>query len=504
MNKKKTDYQKTIVPYNATGIGFPASLPLNKIFMKFLKHYQPTVTNSITHYTETRDFSIDFDKNEIEDGKLKMALHMGELEDRKVNYGRTYDYLAKMGATQVYVNLDNGDVVRTNLFDVRFPKGSTIIVKYKPIQEGKDEDDIPEMIETVDTNDYAEWRASRNIKVIDMTYKYPPRNPYIRIDISITVARYLLDIRSRYGFVLDAVVHNTTNQYLPQVYNYLSVRRKEKEIEVPYSVVRKNIFGVDIPEINVEKYKIFAHFCKHCLDPVRKEMKQMFDDGTCDICFDYKVNRERGLKIGAPKSITFIVTYDNLKERLAPERYRIVEMMNRQLKISMNAAMELINDIHIMQLPLIEQKVIDLQQYCRENKSSIKNVGSYCYKSMQDFIRDLKRTNVRENKTEEVLDRQWDDLIFFKEQDLKREEEKLTNEQLWKQVQDIMFQEYPAYDGITRDMQFEFLKEQLLLKIPTAAFEYMKRNKTELMPYVNKFINTMKDHFKQEPTLTIK
>lgn len=503
MNKK--EYTTTIVPYNATGIGFPASLPLNKIFMAFLKKNQDALTSEISLYKETNQINLKFKDGDIIDGKFHLNLHMAEVEDRKENYGRTYDALAKTGAIQVYVKMENGDVIRTNLFDICFSKGSMITVRYIPyiVDDNGRRKEGEEMIENVEPADFEEWKAVRDIRIIELTYKYPPRNPHIRVGISLTVARYLLDIRNRYGMVLDGVVHNTRNAYLPQVYNYLSVRRMEKEIEVPYNVVRQSIFGVEIPELKVDKYSSYGQFRVYCLEPVRREMKRMFDAGTCDIYFDYEAKREHNLKIGVPKSIIFKVTYDNHMDNLTPEKIRLAELMNQKLNISLTSAKELIKEIHPLQLSIIEDKITELYQYCVKNKN-IKHIGSYCFKAMQEFVQDLKRRNIRENKTEEVLDNQLADIIFLKEQDIKRQDESIRRAELWQEIIAYINQKYPNQNGITKDVDIEFLDDQIYLKFPSAAVQYMTRYLNDMRPYIQSFISKVNEKFQVEPKLVSK
>lgn len=500
MNKK--EYTTTIVPYNATGIGFPASLPLNKIFMAFLKKNQDTLTSEISLYKETNQINLKFKDADILDGKFHLSLHMAEVEDRKENYGRTYDALAKTGAIQVYVKMENGDVIRTNLFDICFSKGSMITVRYVPyiVDKNGKRKEGEEMVENVEPGVFEEWKAVRDIRIIDMTYKYPPRNPHIRVGISLTVARYLLDIRNRYGLVLNGVVHNTKNPYLPQVYNYLSVRRMEKKIEVPYTVVRQNIFGVEIPELNVQKYSSYGQFRAYCLEPVRREMKRMFEEGTCDIYFEYTEKREHNLKIGVPKSIIFTVTYENQLESLSPEKNRLAELMNQKLSINISSAKELIKEIHPLQLSIIEDKIAELHQYCIKNKS-IKSVGSYCFKAMQEYVRELKRRNIRENKTEEVLDSQLADIIFLKEQDIKRQDESIRRAELWKETTSFLIQQYPIHEGITKNIDIEFVDKDIYLKFPRAAVDYMERHLTEMRPYIQSLTSMVTEKFNVKPTL---
>lgn len=125
-------------------------------------------------------------------------------------------------------------------------------------------------------------------------YEYSAKNKTFTVYLSPIMVPYLIEQKKNFTQFNAIVAMQFSGKYTERFYELCNQyrRRKEKTFFLEVDEI-KRMFRLE------NGYSRFNDFCKRVIDPAKEEMKSAFDNGSCDLWFDYYTKEDEKTASGA-------------------------------------------------------------------------------------------------------------------------------------------------------------------------------------------------------------
>lgn len=133
----------------------------------------------------------------------------------------------------------------------------------------------------------------------------------IRIDMNASVAEQIFNTSGAYVEHLEGIVRLCRSPRTPRLYIYLAAWKRQQMCTLNYLAL-KEFLGVltynrDRTKVVSDKCGTWAVFHRDVLDPAKREMKKLADQGKVEFYFDYDAVYHNGRKRGNPDCVRFML-----------------------------------------------------------------------------------------------------------------------------------------------------------------------------------------------------
>ncbi len=215
------------------------------------------------------------------------------------------------------------------------------------LSKGKIPFEVPLIALGVKTKEYASVHEScKALTKLDMTYTYTDketgerrtrssviftdvdvptyttttgqqrRRGIIKIEMNASVAEQIFNTSSAYVEHLEGIVKLCRSPRTPRLYVYLSAWKKQRMCTFNYLALKEFLgivkYSKDRQKIVEDKCKTWAVFHRDVLDPAKKELKRLADQGKVEFFFDYDPVYHNGRTRGNPDSVRFTLFPGNI------------------------------------------------------------------------------------------------------------------------------------------------------------------------------------------------
>lgn len=280
MAEKKAKDSTPIVETNAQGMTITSYTQYeNKLLLGIIANCQRDIRSAITQQTNDKTYNPAFTAEEIASTRRIVRIPLSKLEPRTGHRARAKHALLDMPGRQIHVPYEGkGKCIKyasfTRLFDVDFEmKGHRIIVV---------------------------------------------------LTFPIEVLRYLLSIDLGYHYIdpstLFVFTHNCTRQMMRIYKSYFALGKT--------TIDAKRLAAIMSPKI---QFATFNDIKNEVLQPAKMEMDIAYQNGLCDIHFDFSRKTDADGVAGAQKQQLVFTFYTRQDETLSPDRQ--AELENCQAKV---------------------------------------------------------------------------------------------------------------------------------------------------------------------------
>lgn len=215
-----------------------------------------------------------FTKEELSHGKITFEVPLNSLGVKTKEYASVHESckaLTKLDMTYTYTDLASGE---------RRTKTSVIFTDV----------DVPTY-----TTSTGQQRRVGNIK----------------IDMNASVAEQIFNTSSAYVEHLEGIVKLCRSPRTPRLYVYLSAWKQQRYCTFNYLALKEFLgivtYSKDRQKILQDKCTTWAVFHRDVLDPAKRELKRLADQGKVDFSFDYEPVYHNGRTRGNPDSVRFML-----------------------------------------------------------------------------------------------------------------------------------------------------------------------------------------------------
>ncbi len=131
----------------------------------------------------------------------------------------------------------------------------------------------------------------------------------IKIDMNASVAEQIFNTSSAYVEHLEGIVKLCRSPRTPRLYVYLSAWKQQRVCTFNYLALKEFLgivtYSKDRQRIVQDKCKTWAVFHRDVLDPAKRELQKLADQGKVDFSFDYDPVYHNGRTRGNPDSVRF-------------------------------------------------------------------------------------------------------------------------------------------------------------------------------------------------------
>lgn len=301
------------------------------------------------------------------------------------------------------------------------------------------------------------------------TYRYANRTPKFEVIFSKAVADYIFDPTSRIYDFLDETALMIAEKYPKRLYMYLSNYKKiEGGLTVNYWTFRHDIGLMDKPVEGEGEPEIqYAHyydFNKRVLRPSQKKLVELAEKELSDFWFEYEPIYKGSRKAKNPDQLHFTFHLTGVGESIEKEHRSTREMLNLRIRLieefnqTPAQANKIMGGIDVAQAELVSEKLDSLARYFEEKGSTIKDKRSYTNKSLTDFISALKNDIEKQDKKEEPVKENANQVL-----DANSDNKEMVNEKI----------EIPILSDAAVANWAEFM-DQLRAHLESTRFEFWK------------------------------
>ncbi len=214
-----------------------------------------------------------FTKEELSHGKITFEVPLSSLGVKTKEYASVHESckaLTKLDTTYTYID-DNGE------------KRTRTSVIFTDV-------DVPTYVTTT-----GQTRRVGNIK----------------IDMNASVAEQIFNTSGAYVEHLEGIVRLCRSPRTPRLYIYLAAWKRQQMCTLNYLALKEFLgvltYSKDRNKVLVDKCKTWAVFHRDVLDPAKREMKKLADQGKVEFYFDYDPVYHNGRKRGNPDCVRFLI-----------------------------------------------------------------------------------------------------------------------------------------------------------------------------------------------------
>ncbi len=135
------------------------------------------------------------------------------------------------------------------------------------------------------------------------------RSGMIKIDMNASVAEQIFNKSGAYVEHLEGIVRLCRSPRTPRLYIYLSAWKHQRFCTLNYLALKEFlgvlVYNRERSKIIRDKCKTWAVFHRDVLDPAKKEMRRLADQGKVEFYFDYDPVYHNGRKRGNPDCVRF-------------------------------------------------------------------------------------------------------------------------------------------------------------------------------------------------------
>lgn len=133
----------------------------------------------------------------------------------------------------------------------------------------------------------------------------------IKIDMNASVAELIFNKSGQYVEHLEGIVRLCRSPRTPRLYIYLSAWKNKQTCTLNYLALKEFlgvlVYSKDRSKITQDKCSTWAVFHRDVLDPAKREMKRLADQGKVEFYFDYDPVYHNGRKRGNPDCVRFLL-----------------------------------------------------------------------------------------------------------------------------------------------------------------------------------------------------
>lgn len=133
----------------------------------------------------------------------------------------------------------------------------------------------------------------------------------IKIDMNASVAEQIFNTSSAYVEHLEGIVKLCRSPRTPRLYVYLSAWKQQRICTFNYLALKEFLgivtYSKDRQKILQDKCSTWAVFHRDVLDPAKRELKRLSDQGKVDFSFEYEPVYHNGRTRGNPDSVRFML-----------------------------------------------------------------------------------------------------------------------------------------------------------------------------------------------------
>jgi len=223
--------------------------------------------------------------------------------------------------------------------------------------------------------------------------KHKKKSGIIELEVSKEILPYLVNLAQNYTAYSLNVALSLKSEYSQRFYELCSQWKNAGGFKKDLEDLKK-IFELE------DKYKLYAHFKSRVLEPAKKELKELFKKGECDLYFNYsEIKQGRKITTVSFKIIVGEQRHEDIKEIyyfVAKELYNLFEVI---VKPKNKEFIDLcLNKLHLNpeQLNHIKNKL----NYCNQMQFPLEVKVPYIRSILNDDIMkdDLQEFNLKKEK----------------------------------------------------------------------------------------------------------
>lgn len=227
-------------------------------------------------------------------------------------------------------------------------------------------------------------------KLTNLCDAYIPEGKYqknVIIHIDSDVADRILNFEFGFHRLGKEIVLNCHNKYTQRIYMFISSWKDKGGTSISTLEFRKMLRLEN-------KYPNFRQFHQRVLSPAMEELESLAKDGYSDCYFVYHKIYAGKKKTGEPTQLQFIVLKSpsiaekEQAEYVETRRKQLYDLLVRHYVQSPQKATQLCSLLTEQNSKNIFVKLSSLYEYIKVNSSSIKNVSTYVYTAVKNYLTD--------------------------------------------------------------------------------------------------------------------
>jgi plasmid replication initiation protein len=231
-------------------------------------------------------------------------------------------YLIIREVRKRYIETDTGD---KNLFD-------NLVLYFKPedlepvISGEKNNSKIYKALKSLNQKNIQVETKENWITMVFINYAEHKKGSHIEIEVSRKLLPLLVNLANNYTAYSLNVALSLKSEYSQRFYEICSQWKNAGGFKIDVEELKER-FGIS------DKYKEFKDFRKRVLEPAKKELKDLFDKGECDLYFNYsEIKQGRKITTISFKIVVGEQKIEDIKEVyyfVAKELYSLFEVLKK-------------------------------------------------------------------------------------------------------------------------------------------------------------------------------
>ncbi len=231
------------------------------------------------------------------------------------------------------------------------------------------------------------------LKVTNLCDVYIPDDPglyekYAVLKIDRTVAQRLVSLDLGYHRLGKQIVFACKNRYTQRIYMFIESWLSKGGTRIKTIEFRRML--------RLENnYKKFTDFTRRVLEPAKKELQSLAENGFCDCYFDYEKKYNNGQRGGEPDELVFHIFRpkgkldQQLKDVSEKQREVFASMLVRYFGMEASVANKLSERVTPDNYQPAMNKLMDLQNRMRSDMT-IKDRAAYTYTTLDNLFRGVQ------------------------------------------------------------------------------------------------------------------
>ena len=217
----------------------------------------------------------------------------------------------------------------------------------------------------------------------------------IEMEMTETTFNDVMRVGRQYTKYIKSVTRKRKCKYTSRMYMFISTYKTFGKWTIPYMEFHRTLGFSYEDEKGVTQildYELYSDVKRRVLDPSRKELQKMSEDGQVDCYFDYEPIFPAGKNRGLPDKLVFTIYQSNLG--------RIISDKNKNTSTTIEIEKFLKNDLQqtptncqkLMKLLTEEnrvgfqQKMKTLKKHCEDPANKVDCTRSYAWRSLNDYL----------------------------------------------------------------------------------------------------------------------
>ena len=209
---------------------------------------------------------------------------------------------------------------------------------------------------------------------------------YAILKIDRQVAQRLLSLDLGYHRLGKQIVFACRNRYTQRIYMFIESWIKKRGTVINTLEFRKMLRLEN-------RYSKFSDFCRRVLEPAKKELHMLAENGFCDCYFSYDKRYDHGQRGGEPDELVFhIFIPENRQGMLLQvtdmQRAQFADMLTRYFGFDVTTAAKMSERITPDNYQGAVSKLMELRNRLKDNLN-INDRAAYTYAALDNFFRGI-------------------------------------------------------------------------------------------------------------------